>query len=123
MRGLHLDNEAYVELRQPKDMVEALKFAQIYDDIGCRSKGAFGKGKAKVSFSLKRKFFKKEKGGTGVSEFFRGQGGHWKKKLHPRKPKKQSKLAKKDKYDKAHKENLCFNWYKPGHAKVARPKL
>ena len=76
MRGLNPNYEVYVEPKQPKDLGEALKFAQIYDNIGCRSKGAFGKGKEKERFSLKRKFFKTKKGDIGVSESFRGQGGH-----------------------------------------------
>ena len=37
-------------------------------------KGVFRKGKEKEPFSLKRKFFKTKKGGTWVSESFRGQG-------------------------------------------------
>ena len=45
LRGRYPDYEAYIEPNQPKDLVEALKFAQIYDDIGHRSKGAFAKGK------------------------------------------------------------------------------
>ena len=87
MRGLHPDYEAYVEPKQLKDLTEALKFAKIYDNIGRRSKGALGKDKEKEQFSLKRKFFKAKKGGIGVSESFRGQGGQWKKIPHPRKPK------------------------------------
>ena len=31
MRGPHLDYGAYVEPKQPKDLVEALKFAQIFE--------------------------------------------------------------------------------------------
>ena len=58
MRGLHPDYEAYVEPKQPKDLAKALKFAQIYDDIGCRLKGGFGKRKEKEKFLMKRKFFK-----------------------------------------------------------------
>ena len=73
MRGLNPDYEAFVEPKQPKDLVEALKYAQIYDDIDCRSKGAFGKAKEKEPFTLKRKFFKADKGGSGSSESFRGQ--------------------------------------------------
>ena len=57
MRGLHLDYEAYVETKKPKDLDKALKFAQIYDDIGRRLKGSFGKGKEKGKFSMKRRFF------------------------------------------------------------------
>ena len=70
MRGLNPNYEAYVEPKQPKDLAKALKFAQIYDNIGRRSKGVFRKGKEKEPFFLKRKFFKIEKGGTGVSESF-----------------------------------------------------
>ena len=51
MRGVHVDYEAHVKLKQPKDLVEALKFAQIYDNISHRSKGAFEKGKEKEAFS------------------------------------------------------------------------
>ena len=80
MRGLHPNYDAYVELKHLNNLVEALKFAQIYDDIGHRSKGAFRKGKEKRLFFLKRKFSKIEKGDTRVSEFFKGKGGHWKKK-------------------------------------------
>ena len=76
MRSLHPNYQVYVESKQPKDLAKALKFTQIYDDIGCRSKGAFKKGKEKEPFFLKRKFFKIQKGGRGVSESFRGQGGH-----------------------------------------------
>ena len=61
MRGLQPDYEVYVEPKQPKDLAKVLKFAQIYDDISCRSRGVFGKGKEKDKFSVKRKFFK-EKG-------------------------------------------------------------
>ena len=109
MRGLQPDYEACVEPKQPKDLDKTFKFAQIYDDIGHRSKGAFEKSKEKDQFSLKRKFFKAKKGGSGTSESFRGQGGRWKKKPRPRKPKSQNKLGKKDQYEKARKENLCFN--------------
>ena len=123
IKGLHPDYEAYVAPKQPKDLAKALKFTQIYDNIGHRLKGAFKKGKEKVSFSLKRKFFNTEKEGTRVSESFRGQGGCWKKKPRLGKPKNQSKLAKKDQYDKARKENLCFNCFEPGHAKATGPKL
>ena len=70
MRGLHLDYEAYVEPKQSKDWVEALKFAQIYDDIGCRLKGAFGKGKEKEPFSLKRKFLKKKEESSLVAQIY-----------------------------------------------------
>ena len=84
MGGLHPDYEAYVEPKQPKDLVVALKFAQIYDDISHTSKGAFGKGKEKDKFSTKRKFFK-EKG--GLSESYKRQGGCWKKKPRLDKPK------------------------------------
>ena len=87
MRGLHSNYEAYVEPKTSKDWAKALQFAQIYDDIGHRSKGVFKKGKEKEPFSLKRKFFKTKKGGTRVSESFRGQGGCWKKKSCLRKPK------------------------------------
>ena len=124
MRGLHPDYEAYVEPKQPKDLAEALKFAQIYDDISRRSKGTFGKAKEKEPFALKkRKFFKAEKGGSETSESFRGQGGRWKKKPRPGKQKSQSKVGKKDQYEKARKENLCFNCFEPGHAKADCPKL
>ena len=34
MRGIHPDYEAYVEPKQPTDLAKALKFTQIYDDIG-----------------------------------------------------------------------------------------
>ena len=61
MRGLHLENEAYVESKQPKNLVEALKFAQIYDDISRRSKKAFGKGKERTS-SQRRGNSSKRKG-------------------------------------------------------------
>ena len=87
MRGLHLDYEIYVEPKQPKDLPESLKLAQIYDDIGHRSKGAFKKGKEKELFSLKRKLSKKDKGCTRVSESFKGQGGRGKEKPHLGKPK------------------------------------
>ena len=96
MRGLNPDYEAFVEPKQPKDLAEALKYAQIYDDIGRRSKEAFGKAKEKEPFTLKRKFFKADKGGLGLSESFRGQGGRWKKKPRPGKPKSQNKQGKKD---------------------------
>ena len=82
-------------------MVEALEFAQIYNDIGCRSKGPLKKDKEKKKFSLKRKVFKTVKGGRRVSESFRRQGGCWNKKSCPRKPKNQSKMAKKYQYEKA----------------------
>ena len=85
MRGLQLDYEAYVEPKQPKELVEALKFAQIYDNISCRSKGAFGKAKEKDKFLAKRKLFKEK---AGLSESFKGQGGRWKKKSRPTKTKK-----------------------------------
>ena len=101
-------------------MAEALKFAQIYDDINRRSRGVFGKGKKKEKFSTKRKFFK-EKG--GLSESFKGQGGRWKKKPRPEKFKNQNKQNKKDKYEKAHKDNLCFSCFEPRHTKVDCPKL
>ena len=120
MRGLQPDYEVYVEPKQPKDLAEALKFAQIYDDISRRSKGAFGKAKEKDKFSTKRKFFK-EKGGS--SESFKGQGGRWKKKPRPEKPTSQNKQGKKDKYEKARKDNLCFNCFEPGHTKADCPKL
>ena len=58
-----------------------------------------------------------------MNESFRRQGGYWKKKACPRRPKNQSKLAKKDQYDKARKENLCFNYFQFGHAKAACLKL
>ena len=74
-------------------------------------------------FSLKRKFFKTEKGDIGMSGSFRGQERRWKKKLCPRKPKNQSKMAKKDEYDKARKENLCLNCFELGHAKATCPEL
>ena len=87
MRGLNPDYEAFVEPKQPKDLAEALKYAQIYDDISRRSKGSFGKSKEKEPSSLKRKFFKGDKGGSGSSESFRGQSGRWKKKPRPGQPK------------------------------------
>lgn len=37
MRGLHPNYKAYVEQKQPTDLAEALKFAQIYDDQRERS--------------------------------------------------------------------------------------
>ena len=101
MRDLNLDYEAYVESKQSKALAEALKFAQIFDDIGCRSKGGFGKGKEKEKFLMKRKFFKENKGGTGLSESYKGQGGRWRKKPRPRKPKSKSHINKKDQYKKA----------------------
>ena len=55
MRGLHLDYEAYVELKQPKDLAEALKFAMIYDDFGRSLKGVFGKGKEKEEEEQRRR--------------------------------------------------------------------
>ena len=110
----------YVEPKQPKDLAKALKFAQIYDDISCRSRGVFGKGKEKDKFLAKRKFFK-EKG--GLSESFKGQGGRWKKKPRPEKFKNQNKQNKKDKYEKACKDNLCFSCFEPGHTKVDCLKL
>ena len=113
----------YIQSKKPKDLVEFLKFAQIYDDIDHRSKGVFGKGKEKEPFSLNKKFFKIEKGGIGVSEYFGGQGKHWKKKTCLGKPKNQSKLAKKNQYDKVGKENLCLNYFESSHAKTACPKL
>ena len=45
MRGLHPNYEAYVEPKQPKDLAEALKFAQIFDDIGRQLKGVLEKGR------------------------------------------------------------------------------
>ena len=54
MRGLHPDYEAYVEPKQPKDLAEALRFVQIFDDIGRWSKGGFGKGEEKEKFSTKK---------------------------------------------------------------------
>ena len=78
MEGISLNQyisnnrEIVLKLKQFDEWVEALKFAKIYDNIGHKSKGAFGKSKEKESFSLKRKFFKREKGDTKVSEFFRG---------------------------------------------------
>ena len=93
-----LPHNSWIEpplLEKPFGRSFSLKFAQICDNIGRRSKGAFKKGKEKELFSLKRKFFKLEKGGTWVSESFRGQGGHWKKKMHPGKLKNHSKLTKK----------------------------
>ena len=123
MRGLHAYYKAYVEPKQPKDLAKALKFVQIFDDIGRWWKGGFGKGKEKENFSTKRKFFKENKGGAGLSESYKGQGGQWWKKPDPRKPKSKSSIDKKDQYKKARKENLCFNCFKPGHAKVECPKL
>ena len=119
MRGLQPDYEAYVEPKQPKNLAEALKFAQTYDDISRRSRGVFGKGKEN-KFLAKRKFFK-EKGGS--SESFKGQGGRWKKKPHLEKFKNQNKKNKKDKYEKALKDNLCFRCFEPGHITVDCPKL
>ena len=58
-----------------------------------------------------------------MSESFRGQGGHWKKKPCLGKPKNQSKYAKKDQYEKAYKKNLCFNCFDLGHAKIALFKV
>ena len=75
MRDLHLNYEAYVESKQPKDLAKTLKFTHIYDNIGHRSKRVFKKGKEKEPFSLKRKFFEIAKGGTRVSESFRGGQG------------------------------------------------
>ena len=90
-------------------MAEALKYAQIYDDIGRRSKGAFRKAKEKEPFILKRKFFKADKGGLGSSEsFFRGQGARWKNKPRLGKPKSQNKQGKKDRYEKARKETYVL---------------
>lgn len=123
MRGLNPDYEVYVETKQPKYLAEALKYVQSYDGITHRSKALYGKGKDKETFSLKWKFFKNEKEGGSVSESFRGQGGHWKKKLHLGKPKNQTKQAKKEQYDKARKDNLCFNCFETGHTKAACPKL
>ena len=100
-----------------------IKFAQIYDDIGRRSKGGFGKGKEKEKFSMKRKFFKENKGGAGLSESYKGQGGCWQKQPRPRKSKSKNCIDKKDQYEKARKENLCFNCFEPRHAKIECPKL
>ena len=91
MRGLNPNYGAYVEPKQPKYLVEDLKYAHIYTDITHRSKLVFGKGKDKETFNLKRKFFKNDKERGGASESFRRQGGRWKKKLRPRKPKNKSK--------------------------------
>ena len=41
----------------------------------------------KEPLSLRRKFFKINKGDIGMSGSLKGQEGHWKKKPHPRKPK------------------------------------
>ena len=123
MRGLHPDYKAYVEPKQPKDLAEALKFTQIFDDIGCQSKGGFGKGKEKEKFLIKRTFFKDNKGGAGLSESYKGQGGRWQKKPRPGKPKSKNCIDKKDQYKKARKENVCFNCFEPGHAKAKCPKL
>ena len=123
MRDLSPDYEAYVEPKQPKDLAEALKYAQIYDDITRRSKGVSRKGKEKESFGLERKFFKSDKESGNSSEFTKGQGGRWKKKPRQGKPKNQSKQAKKEQYDKARKDNLCFNCFEAGHTKAACPKL
>ena len=115
MRGLHPNYEAYVEPKKPKDLAEALKFAQIFDDIGRQTKGVFGKGKEKEKFSTKRKFFKENKGGAGSSESYKGQGGRWRKKLRTGKHKRKNRIDKKDQYKKAQKENLCFNCFEPRH--------
>ena len=103
-------------------MAEALKFAQIFDDIGRRSKGGFGKGKEKEKFLTKRKFFKGNEGGAGSSESYKGQGGR-RKRPRPGKTKSKNRIDKKDQYEKARKENLCFNCFEPGHAKAECPKL
>ena len=47
MRGLNPDYKPYVEPKQPNNLAKALKFAKIYDNIGCRSKGAIKKAKEK----------------------------------------------------------------------------
>ena len=47
MRDLHLNYEAYVESKQPKDLIEIVKYAHIYDDITHRSKVVFKKEKKK----------------------------------------------------------------------------
>ena len=123
MRGLYPHYEVYVEPKRPKDLAEALKFAQIFDDIGRRSKGGFGKGKEKEKFLTKRKLFKENKGGAGLSNSYKGQGGWWRNKPHPRKPKSKNCIDKKDQYKKAQKENLCFYCFEPRHAKAKCPKL
>ena len=46
MRGLHLDYEAYVEPKQPKDLVEALKFTMT---LVIDQKGVLVKGRKKIN--------------------------------------------------------------------------
>ena len=53
MRGLNPNYEACIELKQPKDLVEALKYAQICNDITRRSKAISRKGKDNEMFRLK----------------------------------------------------------------------
>ena len=72
---------------------------------------------------MKRKFFKENKEGAGLSESYKGQGGRWQKKPRPRKQKSKNCIDKKYQYEKTQKENLCFNCFKPGHAKAKCPKL
>ena len=72
---------------------------------------------------MKRKFFKSDKGSGNASELNKDQSGRWKKKPRQGKPKNQSKQAKKEQYDKARKDNLCFNCFEAGHTKAACPKL
>ena len=74
MRGLNPNYEAYIELKQPKYLAKALKYAKIYDDITHRSKAMSRKGKDKEMVILKRKLFKNDKGVRGASDSFRGQG-------------------------------------------------
>ena len=64
-------------------------------------KGGFGKGKEKNKFLMKKKFFKENKGGAGLSESYKGQGGRWRKRPCLGKPKSKNCIDKKDQYKKA----------------------
>ena len=64
-----------------------------------------------------------DKGLGGQSETQREQSRRWSKKLCHFREKNPSKTSKKEEYEKARKENLCFNYFEAGHSKVACPKL
>lgn len=94
-RGLKDDYLEYVEPLQPKDLAEAIQYAQIFDDIKRRSaRGGSSRAESseKRRSCLKRKGFRSEKQGDKTDQ--EGHGGHWSKKPRPSRKKKRHRNPK-----------------------------
>ena len=122
-RGLTNEYLEYIEPLQPRDLSEAIKYAQIYDDIkrrGARDGAGRAESRDQKGSSFKRKGFRGVKQGDGGDQG--SPSGRGSKKPRPFKRKRDSELHKKDLYAKARKENRCFGCNEIGHTKAECPK-